>query len=83
MTEAPRGASSPRIVLMLVLGGIVLALGGCALFATAVEARSTSALLLVLAFANVIAGALAFVVGVIWAIIRWINNRRIAKLKEV
>ena len=74
--EAPRKASRKRIILMLVLGGPVLAVGGCALFLSNMNFNSGSTGALgTVGGAGFFAGILAFIVGVIWAIVRFINRR--------
>jgi uncharacterized iron-regulated membrane protein len=77
--EAPKKASPIRIILMLALGGPVLAVGGCALFLANVSfgdggGRGNDNIAAVggILFA---AGCLAFVVGIIWVLARWIDRR--------
>jgi hypothetical protein len=77
MTEPPRKASSVRIVLMLVLGGPVLAVGGCALFLSNMrfEGSGGSDGLSALGGILFVAGCLAFLGGIVWALARWALNR--------
>jgi hypothetical protein len=76
--EALRKASPVRIILMLALGGPVLAVGGCALFLANLQlegnnsASQTLALFGALLFGG---GVLAFVVGCIWALVRLFTRR--------
>jgi hypothetical protein len=82
--QAPRKASTGRIVLMLVLGGPVLAVGGCALFLAYLNlgsGRSSGDALSMAGAIIFIAGCLTFVVGILWALARWVD-RRFAKAKR-
>jgi hypothetical protein len=74
---APRKASRARIIVMLLLGGPVLAVGGCALFLANVNFNSGGAdnALSVVGAIGFIAGALAFVVGGLWGLIVFVNSR--------
>ena len=76
---APKKASSVRIILMLALGGPVLAVGGCALFLANLNFGSGSAgardAMSALGAIVFCAGCLAFIVGIIWALARWIDRR--------
>jgi uncharacterized iron-regulated membrane protein len=79
--EAPRKASRTRVLLMLTLGGLVLAVGGCALFLAFLNVNGGSSERDTLSAAGAllfIAGVLAFIVGVLWAFARW-ADRRFAK----
>jgi hypothetical protein len=71
---APRKASRARIIGMLLLGGPALAVGGCALFLANMSTGRSQALT-GLGAIGFIAGVLAFVVGVLWALIRFIKRR--------
>jgi hypothetical protein len=76
--QAPRKTSPVRIILMLALGGPVLAFGGCALFLANLNIEghgSGSDSLSAVGAIIFIAGCLGFVVGILWAIARWINRR--------
>lgn len=73
MTEPPRKASSIRVLLMLVIGGPILAAGGCALFLSDFRlqgggSNDVSALGAII----FIAGCVAFLAGIVWAIARWL-----------
>jgi len=76
--EAPRKASTTRVILMLALGGPVLAVGGCALFLAYLNinggssARDSISALGAIIF---IVGCLAFLVGILWAFARWADRR--------
>ena len=73
--EAPRKASRTRTILMLVLGGPVLAVGGCALFLSGMNFNSGSTGVLgTLGAIGFVAGVLAFIFGVLWALIRFVNR---------
>jgi uncharacterized iron-regulated membrane protein len=75
---APKKASRVRIVLMLALGGPLLAFGGCALFLANLNlegSRGGSDALSAVGAIVFAAGCLAFVVGIIWAIARAIDRR--------
>ncbi len=75
---AAKKASPVRIILMLALGGPVLAVGGCALFLANLNiegSRNGSDNLSALGAIVFIGGCLAFVVGILWAIARWIDRR--------
>jgi len=75
---APKKASPVRIILMLALGGPVLAVGGCALFLANLNlegSRSGSDSLSAFGAIVFCAGCLAFVVGIIWAVARAIDRR--------
>ena len=81
---APQKASPVRIILMLALGGPVLAVGGCALFLANlnIEGHGNGSDNLSAVGAIIFgAGCLAFVVGIIWALARWID-RRFAAAKD-
>ena len=75
--EAARKRSRKGILLMLMLGGPVLAVGGCALFLSQMNFTSGNAdnALGTLGAIGFIAGALAFVVGVLWGVARLIDRR--------
>ena len=74
--EAPRKASQGRIVLMLLLGGPVLAIGGCALFLANLNFNSGSmGALSTLGGIGFVGGCLGFVVGLVWALVRFIDRR--------
>ena len=76
--QAPRKASPIRIILMLALGGPVLAVGGCALFLANLNfegSRGGSDSLSAVGGLLFAAGCLAFVVGIIWVVARWIDRR--------
>jgi hypothetical protein len=74
---APRNASRKRIILMLVLGGLVLAFGGCALFLGTANFDSSSAGLVPgIGAIGFIVGVLAFIVGILWGLARWIDRKR-------
>jgi hypothetical protein len=63
---------------MLALGGPVLAVGGCALFLANLNIEGShngSDSLSALGAIVFIAGCLAFVIGILWAIARWIDRR--------
>ena len=76
---APKKASSVRIILMLALGGPVLAIGGCALFLANLNLGSGSAAarddLSALGAIVFCAGCLAFIIGIVWALVRAIDRR--------
>ena len=80
--EAPRKASRARIITMMILGGVVLAVGGCALFLANANFSTGGAdnPLSVLGGLGFAAGVIAFIGGIIWALVRWID-RRFAKGK--
>jgi hypothetical protein len=63
---------------MLVFGGPVLAVGGCALFAAYLNinggSSSNDAISAVGAIIFVV-GVLAFLVGIVWALARWADSR--------
>ena len=82
--EAPRKASTGRVLLMLVLGGPVLAAGGCALFLAYLNISGGSSSRDSISAVGAIlfvAGCLAFLAGIIWALSRWID-RRFAKARK-
>jgi len=63
---------------MLVVGGPLLAVGGCALFLSFLDisgGRSTRDTLSALGAIVFIAGVLAFLVGLLWAFARWADRR--------
>jgi hypothetical protein len=74
---APRKASRTRTILMMIFGGIVLALGGCALFLSYASFGTSSSNDTVAGIGAIgfVGGALAFVGGVLWALARWIDRR--------
>jgi hypothetical protein len=75
---APRKASRTRVLLMLVLGGLVLAGGGCALFLANLNISPGSGgndNLSAVGAIIFIGGVIAFIVGVVWALARWIDRR--------
>ena len=81
--EAPRKASTGRILLMLLLGGPLLAVGGCALFLAYLNINggsSTRDTISAVGAIIFICGCLAFVVGILWAFARW-ADRRFTKAK--
>jgi uncharacterized iron-regulated membrane protein len=75
--EAPRKASAVRIILMLALGGPIIAVGGCALFLANMRFEGSGGNDGLSAFGALVfvGGCLAFVVGIIWAVARWIDRR--------
>jgi len=76
--SAPRKASRTRTLLMLTLGGLVLAGGGCALFLANLRispGSSGSDNLSAVGAIIFIGGVIAFIVGVVWALARWIDRR--------
>jgi hypothetical protein len=75
--EAPRKASRKRIILMLALGGPVLAFGGCMLFLGTMNFNSGSAdgPLSVLGAIGFGAGVIGFIWGVLWGLARWVDRR--------
>src|SRR5690242_17235961 len=75
---APTKASRVRIILMLALGGPVLAVGGCALFLANLNfegSRGGSDSLSAIGGIIFAAGCLAFLAGIVWAIARAIDRR--------
>ena len=77
MTE-PRKASRKRAILMTVFGGIVLAGGGCALFLANLNINGGSSQRDTLSATGAlvfIGGVLTFIVGVLWALVRFIDRR--------
>lgn len=79
--EAPRKASRARILLMLTLGGPVLAAGGCALFLANLQLegnQGTSQTLSAVGALGFVVGVVAFVVGCIWALVRLFTRRSTA-----
>ncbi len=73
--QPPRKASSWRVVLMLVIGGPILAVGGCALFLSDFHLEGGGGgndNLSALGAIIFIAGCVAFFVGAIWALARWL-----------
>ena len=75
--EAARKMSPTRVIGMMTVGGIGLAIGGCALFLATTSFRDTvkhNPLESVGAIAF-IAGVLSFGGGVLWKLIRWIDER--------
>ena len=78
--SATKKASPLRMILMLALGGPVLAIGGCALFLANLNigdggGHGGSDNLSALGAIIFAAGCLAFLVGIIWAIARGIDRR--------
>jgi hypothetical protein len=76
--EAPKKASRLRIILMLALGGPVLAVGGCALFLANLNfegSRGGSDSLSAFGALLFAAGCLAFVAGIVWSVARLIDRR--------
>jgi len=76
--EAPRTASRARVLLMLVLGGPVLAVGGCALFLAYLNLNggsSTRDSISALGAIIFIVGCVAFLAGILWAFARWADRR--------
>ena len=76
--EAPRKASPARVILMLVIGGIVLAFGGCALFLANLNINggsSQSDTLSAMGAIIFIGGVLAFIGCIVWALARWVDRR--------
>lgn len=76
--QAAKAVSSRRVILMLALGGPVLAVGGCALFLAYLNfgAGSSPNVLSALGAIIFVAGSLAFLTGIVWAAAR--GTRRIA-----
>ena len=75
---ATRKASSTRILLMLVFGGPVLAVGGCALFAAYLNITGGSGgndSISAVGAIIFIVGVLAFLIGIVWALARWADRR--------
>jgi len=68
---------------MLVLGGPVLAVGGCALFLSFLNLNGGSSERDTLSAIGAIifgAGCLTFIVGIVWALVQWVD-KRFAKAK--
>jgi hypothetical protein len=83
--EAPKKASPVRIILMLALGGPVLAAGGCALFLTNLNfegSRGGSEGLSAVGGLLFAVGCLSFLVGVVWAIAHAVLQRSAKKAAE-
>ena len=83
--EAPRKAGSGRVVLMLILGGLVLAGGGCALFLANLNINGGASNRDNLSAAGAIGfilGALAFIVGALWGLARLIDRKRPPKVSS-
>jgi len=76
---APKKASPVRIIVMLALGGPVLAVGGCALFLSSISFSESghggNDAMSGLGAIVFCAGCLAFIVGIVWAIARAIDRR--------
>ena len=74
---APKKASRTRIILMLLLGGPVLAVGGCALFLSTLNFNGSRSdgILTPLGAIGFIAGVLAAIVGGVWGLVRFIGSR--------
>ena len=75
--EAPRKASPTRVIAMMTVGGIGLAIGGCALFLATTSFKDTvrhNPLESVGAI-GFIAGVLSFSGGMLWKLVRWIDER--------
>ena len=82
--EAVRKASNGRVVLMLLLGGPVLAVGGCALFLAFLNINGGSSERDTISAAGAIIfilGVLTFLVGILWGLARW-ADRRFDKAKQ-
>jgi hypothetical protein len=63
---------------MLVFGGPVLAVGGCALFAAYLNINggsSSNDTISAVGAIIFVVGVLAFLVGIVWAIARWADRR--------
>jgi hypothetical protein len=71
--EAPRKASRGRVIGTLLLGGLALAIGGCALFLSTFNSGNDP--LTPLGAVGFFAGVLAFVVGAVWGLARLIARR--------
>lgn len=73
--EAPRKASRTRTILMLFVGGFVLAFGGCALFLGNLNMNGGSNDLSTVGAVLFIGGVLAFIIGALWGFARWADRR--------
>jgi len=77
---APRKASRKRTILMLVFGGVVLAFGGCALFLANLNINGGGSsgrdVLSGVGAVTFVIGVLAFIVGLLWGLARWIDRKR-------
>jgi hypothetical protein len=71
--EVPRKASPVRVLLMLIVGGLVLGGGGCALFLGKFAGDRIVPLASVGAIIFVI-GVLLFVAGVLWALVLGVDR---------
>ena len=74
---APRNASHLRIILMLVCGGLVLAVGGCALFLANLNVNGGGGRGADMSAAGAIifiAGCLALLVGLLWGLVRFVDR---------
>jgi hypothetical protein len=63
---------------MLVFGGPVLAVGGCALFAAYLNINggpSSNDMISAVGAIIFVIGVLAFLVGIVWALARWADSR--------
>jgi hypothetical protein len=76
--EAARPVSYKRVVVMLLIGGPILAVGGCALFLSFLSIQggsSSNDSLSAVGAITFIVGCVAFVVGILWALARWADRR--------
>ncbi len=76
--QAAKPASYARIVVMLLVGGPILAVGGCALFLSFLNLEGSSSgrdSLSAFGAITFIVGCLAFLLGLVWAFARWADRR--------
>jgi uncharacterized iron-regulated membrane protein len=76
--QTARPVSYARVIVMLLVGGAILAVGGCALFLAYLNINGGSSSRDSISAAGAIifiAGCLAFLVGIIWAFARWVDRR--------
>ncbi len=79
---APEAAARPvsykRVLMMLLIGGPILAVGGCALFLAFLSLEggsSSSNSLSAVGAITFVVGCLAFLFGIVWALARWADRR--------
>jgi hypothetical protein len=76
--QATRPASYTRVLVMLLVGGPILAAGGCALFLSFLNLEGGSSSkdsLSALGAITFVVGCLALLLGIVWAFARWADRR--------
>jgi hypothetical protein len=76
--QAAKPVSYARVLMMLLVGGPILAVGGCALFLSFLNIEGGSSprdTVSAIGAITFVVGCVAFLVGIVWAFARWADRR--------